>query len=309
MDNTNAAERLERMIAETNRGACMSNMLTFLDTASGVLAELADLRAKLGASESDLELYEGMKEGAAIRIADLEVELADLREENQAFRACFGMDDTTRVAVPQNPVFGSLLVDRKGGDRVRICPSDDPETDCTDFAHPAWWRGNDHAYAMMCKELAELLDGKPLTGSCNQPWQGVRERIADLRDQLDREKREHLATQELHERSMRMIEDAVGPDRDKFDGWRAEVSAKAIADLRAKVAKFEDETPVDEAWLREQFGEPGNWFGELFWAIAPYAKACVADDGIEIVVGLQRVSTNPTRGQLAKLIDGLGVRV
>lgn len=258
MDNTNAAERLERMIAETNRGACMSNMLTFLDTASGVLAELADLRAKLGASESDLELYEGMKEGAAIRIADLEVELADLREENQAFRACFGMDDTTRVAVPQNPVFGSLLVDRKGGDRVRICPSDDPETDCTDFAHPAWWRGNDHAYAMMCKELAELLDGKPLTGSCNQPWQGVRERIADL---------------------------------------------------RAKVAKFEDETPVDEAWLREQFGEPGNWFGELFWAIAPYAKACVADDGIEIVVGLQRVSTNPTRGQLAKLIDGLGVRV
>ena len=94
-----------------------------------------------------------------------------------------------------------------------------------------------------------------------------------------------------------------------FDGWRAEVSAKAIADLRAKVAKFEDETPVDEAWLREQFGEPGNWFGELFWAIAPYAKACVADDGIEIVVGLQRVSTNPTRGQLAKLIDGLGVRV
>lgn len=50
---TSAAERLERMISETNRAACMSNMLEFLDTASEVLAELAELRAKLAAAEKE----------------------------------------------------------------------------------------------------------------------------------------------------------------------------------------------------------------------------------------------------------------
>ena len=40
------------------------------------------------------------------------------------------------------------------------CEHDDPDLDATDFAHPAWWRGNDYAYHMVCQKIAAVLDGK-----------------------------------------------------------------------------------------------------------------------------------------------------
>ena len=46
----------------------------------------------------------------------------------------------------------------------------------------------------------------------------LRTENAELTASLAAEKREHLATQELHERSMRMIEDAIGEYRDAFCG-------------------------------------------------------------------------------------------
>jgi hypothetical protein len=57
---------------------------------------------------------------------------------------------------------------------------DDPEWDGTDGAHPAWWRGHDHAVAVICQNLCQILDGAPFAGVCNEPWESVRKRLAEL---------------------------------------------------------------------------------------------------------------------------------
>lgn len=41
---------------------------------------------------------------------------------------------------------------------------DDPENDATDFAHPAWWRGNDHGVETVCQILLAVLDGSKKPG-------------------------------------------------------------------------------------------------------------------------------------------------
>ncbi len=35
---------------------------------------------------------------------------------------------------------------------------DNPELDCTDFAHPAWWRGNDAGVASLVQIINGILD-------------------------------------------------------------------------------------------------------------------------------------------------------
>ena len=37
---------------------------------------------------------------------------------------------------------------------------DDPEADCTDFAHPAWWRGEKYGVREAVRKVNEILDGK-----------------------------------------------------------------------------------------------------------------------------------------------------
>jgi hypothetical protein len=41
--------------------------------------------------------------------------------------------------------------------------ADDPQWDATDAAHPAWWRGNDHAFEQMRRQLATRLGAPPDT--------------------------------------------------------------------------------------------------------------------------------------------------
>ena len=65
---------------------------------------------------------------------------------------------------------------------------DDSEMDCTDFAHPAWWRGYDAATEMAMRAVKEILDGTgELCGICNEPWESLRQRLARLvrSDKLD----------------------------------------------------------------------------------------------------------------------------
>lgn len=59
-------------------------------------------------------------------------------------------------------------------ERIESWP-DDPECDGTDAAHPAYWRGHDHAVAVLCQKVAEILDGKDDgKGIASQPWEPVR---------------------------------------------------------------------------------------------------------------------------------------
>lgn len=58
--------------------------------------------------------------------------------------------------------------------------ANDEEMDCTDFAHPAWWRGSDYGVAGACERVNEFLDGK-LAGSMREPMQSLKDRIAGHR--------------------------------------------------------------------------------------------------------------------------------
>jgi len=58
---------------------------------------------------------------------------------------------------------------------------DDPDWDATDFALPAWWRGEKHGAAVICKAVTEILDGKDTGGGTNnEPWATVRKRLLAL---------------------------------------------------------------------------------------------------------------------------------
>lgn len=62
---------------------------------------------------------------------------------------------------------------------------DDPEADATDFAHPAWFRGNEVAVKQLCQLINTILDGNPNPGGIStQPWQALRQRLYDIRTLL-----------------------------------------------------------------------------------------------------------------------------
>jgi hypothetical protein len=61
---------------------------------------------------------------------------------------------------------------------------DNPFWDCTDGAHPAWWRGEEWGVKSMVRLVHEWLD-KPLSelesGTHYEDVQALKERILDLR--------------------------------------------------------------------------------------------------------------------------------
>jgi hypothetical protein len=62
---------------------------------------------------------------------------------------------------------------------------DDPEMDATDFAHPAWWRGNERAFLTAVHEVNDILDGTASNVGINiEPWQSLRQRLYDIRTLL-----------------------------------------------------------------------------------------------------------------------------
>ena len=69
-----------------------------------------------------------------------------------------------------------------GDERLELL-RDDPECDGTDAAHPAYWRGHDHAVATICLKITEILDGKDDgKGIASEPWEPVRRRLLALMD-------------------------------------------------------------------------------------------------------------------------------
>jgi predicted nucleic acid-binding Zn-ribbon protein len=63
---------------------------------------------------------------------------------------------------------------------------DYPDADGTDYAHPAWWRGHDHAIAMFCHHVNQILDGKDDgTGeNVEGNWRDLRKRLLAMRKEL-----------------------------------------------------------------------------------------------------------------------------
>ncbi len=54
---------------------------------------------------------------------------------------------------------------------------DNPELDCTDLAHPAYWRGEEAGVRDACGSIARALQGD-IAGTCREPLQDIRERVA-----------------------------------------------------------------------------------------------------------------------------------
>lgn len=58
---------------------------------------------------------------------------------------------------------------------------DDPAWDCTDAAHPAWWRGHQHTATVFCNLVEDILDGKDDGKGFNyEPWHHCRQRLLML---------------------------------------------------------------------------------------------------------------------------------
>jgi hypothetical protein len=58
--------------------------------------------------------------------------------------------------------------------------ADDPKMDGTDAAHPAWWRGHDNGVIGAVASVARVLDTGEVTGTCGEPLQSLRARVANL---------------------------------------------------------------------------------------------------------------------------------
>ncbi len=82
----------------------------------------------------------------------------------------------------------SLVVKNENGfdPELDYTAVDNPIWDCTDAAHPAWWRGNKQGVEGMVKRVNEWLD-KPLDemmkGTSHPLIQTLKERIYQLRKQ------------------------------------------------------------------------------------------------------------------------------
>lgn len=60
---------------------------------------------------------------------------------------------------------------------------DYPELDCSDGAHPAWWRGEKYGFDECVRAVSNVLDGKDNgSGVASEPWEGVRRRLLALLD-------------------------------------------------------------------------------------------------------------------------------
>ena len=61
--------------------------------------------------------------------------------------------------------------------------ADNEQWDCTDLAHPAWWRGNDHGFASCVSQCHRILDNLNINpgGISNMPeWDRLRVRLQQL---------------------------------------------------------------------------------------------------------------------------------
>jgi hypothetical protein len=79
------------------------------------------------------------------------------------------------------------IIDREFAEIVKKERCDDPELDATDFAHPAWWRGNDAGCAAIVRRIEEILEGKDTgAGVCGYvPLEALRRKILAMKSQID----------------------------------------------------------------------------------------------------------------------------
>jgi len=67
--------------------------------------------------------------------------------------------------------------------RLRQVINDDPVLDCTDGAHPAWWRGYDYGTKEVMRGVTRVLDGEDKReGTASPEWEAIRDRLHGLKE-------------------------------------------------------------------------------------------------------------------------------
>jgi hypothetical protein len=109
--------------------------------------------------------------------------------------------------------------------------SDDPETDHTDVAHPAYWRGHDYAVAVLCDKINQIIDGvDDCYGSVIEPWKTARQRIKGL---VDAQGHQPAASEQRSEhKSVRAMPSSTGWDIrwTGADGYERFAKGQSIAE-------------------------------------------------------------------------------
>ena len=64
---------------------------------------------------------------------------------------------------------------------------DNPLWDCTDAAHPAWWRGEKYSAYKAAELIAKILSGEDkCRGKMNEPLETMRRSVLDLKRERDK---------------------------------------------------------------------------------------------------------------------------
>lgn len=132
--------------------------------------------------------------------------------------------------------------------RCEICtdpncpgPTDDPgdpHWDATDFAHPAWWRGQNAMVRALCARVNAILDDPVIgeRGCAAEPWESTRRRIAELARERARVGALLEQLQSEVRRLREVVNRAVGEDLRRQLRERMSADATEYADDWRKLA-------------------------------------------------------------------------
>lgn len=188
-NRTKAAED-ERDAREAQRAACYADLTT--ERAARVAAEAERDRLRechRTAAETVWEVSVARtKVEKALAAAEAEVKRRD--EYPHPCLICFGVRPASGKPCAcngTNNVYTAFDYLNAEAARLRLA-YDDPTTDATDGAHPAWWRGSDAGVAGAVRIINEALDGPlPLVGCVGgADLEAVRQRVAALRASVAR---------------------------------------------------------------------------------------------------------------------------
>lgn len=170
---------------EADRNAARADEQT-----AAMIASLDTERAARLRAEAERDAYKQDRDLTAHRLAAAEAEVKRRDEYPHPCLICFGVRPASGKPCAcngTNNVYTAFDYLNAEAARLRLA-YDDPTTDATDGAHPAWWRGSDAGVAGAVRIVNEALDGPlPLVGCVGgADLEAVRQRVAALRASVAR---------------------------------------------------------------------------------------------------------------------------
>lgn len=173
-------ERLERMAAGGLPGY-RNEVWLYPDEAREILAALKAMEDKQPPCPvADATFAGEVINGMILRLDSLDKRIAAIESAAAPKVSDFICTRTDNVTRSRALEVAKETIERAEAERINL--RDNPDTDGTDFAHPAWWRGNITGVEGAALYVENVLNGADVAGVCNSPrLQAVLERVAALR--------------------------------------------------------------------------------------------------------------------------------